>query len=78
MIALHPRNTSPEEEACDTAGGALKLQGRLRPIRGFAEEACSKLTTRVEKELPLSPWFRVLVCSRAQTSRSAGARALAY
>ena len=32
----------------------------LLPIRGFADDTGIKLTPRVEKELPLSPWFRAL------------------
>lgn len=43
-----------------------------------ATAGARKLTTRVEKELPLSQWSRALGRYRTQKSPSVGARVLAY
>ena len=42
-----------------------------------ATAGARKLTTQVEKELPLSPWFRALGYYRTRTSRAVEARVLA-
>ena len=50
---------SPDLESIAQWEVGVELQALL-PSRGFADDAGIKITTRVEKELLPSPWFRGL------------------